>query len=581
MTTTPVTAPSPRGPVTTDAGFAQTTAFFDALYSDVPDDLHTLLWTVQGKRSSWVPLADGPAPIATRARSLADGGRDVYCAVTASTVAGMPDTRIAAAQSAGLFGLWADIDIADPDAHKKWNLPPSQDAAMELLDAAGLEPTLIVHSGHGLQAWWLFNEFWRFDSEAIRLEAAGLAQRWNTTLQVRAAERSWVVDSTFDLARVMRVPGTLNRKADPVVPVRLLVADGPRYEPDRFDDFAVDSAYLASRGLSPARSYVPDEFEVSEGNKVDFEALQALVDNDDTFKATWDNKRKDFTDQSPSSYDLSLATQAARASWSDSQIAALILAFRRRHKMDTAKALRKDYIDRTLARARDGLARDEATEALEEVGEALATAKASGDDEQVRDARRDGCDVLSQQLTVEILHIIRYLADPPLFAVVTPTATIAVGGADGILTWSKLRQSIWESVGVQIPRFKPAEWDRITAVIPRLWEDQDIGAEATERGEVASWLSTYLGQRPPVDDLDDAVASEYPFKGSDGRVMLFGPAFKRWLWLTYQERVSNKDLGRRLRAFGCEPDRVNVTDAGKRTSKGVWRLPAGAGGGVA
>ena len=49
-----------------------------------------------------------------------------------------------------------------------------------------------------------------------------------------------------------------------------------------------------------------------------------------------------------------------------------------------------------------------------------------------------------------------------------------------------MRQSIWESVGVQIPRFKPAEWDRITAVIPRLWEDQDIGAEATERGEVAS-----------------------------------------------------------------------------------------------
>lgn len=559
---------------------AQTHAFFDALLGYAPEHLHSLLWTLQDKRSSWVPLdtPDGPGAVANRARRLADSGKDVYCAVSLAAAAGMADARIKAANAAGIMGLWADIDIADPDVHKKWNLPPTLDAAFELLDATGVEPTLVVHSGHGLQAWWLFHEFWDFGDDGARLEAAGLAQRWNTTLQVRAAERQWVVDSVFDLARVMRVPGTLNRKGSPVMPVRLLRGDGPRYNPDDFDAYVVDGSYLSQRGLTPTRSYVPDEFEVSDANKPDFERLQALLDNDDTFRSTYDMKRKDFSDQSPSSYDMSLATQAARAGWTDQEIAALILAFRRRHRLDVAKALRADYINRTLARARDGLARDEATEALDEVGEALEEAKRSGDDEQIKDARRAALDVIGQQLGIEVLHFIKYLSEPPQFALVTPTATIPLGGADGILVWAKFRQAVWESVGHQIERFKAAEWDRVTSLIPRAWEEQDIGAEATERGEVAAWLSAYLSQRPPVDTVQEAAQSEYPFVGDDSRVVLFGPAFRRWLYLTYQERVTNKELGRRLRSFGCEPDKVNVEDPdGKRTSRGIWRLPSGAG----
>lgn len=563
---------------------AQTVEFFDQLLGYAPDHLHSLLWTLQDKRSTWTPLdtPEGPLGVAEKARRLADAGKDVYCAVSLSAAPGLADARIKAANAAGIMGLWADIDIADPDVHKKWNLPPTIEGALELLDASGLEPTMVVHSGHGLQAWWLFHEFWAFDTEGARLEAAGLAQRWNTTLQVRAAERSWVVDSVFDLARVMRVPGTLNRKGAPVMPVRLLSADGPRYNPDEFDQYVVDGTYLSQRGLTPTRSYVPDTFEVSDANKPDFERLQALLDNDDTFRATYDMKRKDFSDQSPSSYDMSLASQAARASWTDQEIAALILAFRRRHRLDYSKALRADYINRTLSRARDGLARDEATEALEEVGEALQEAKRTGDDEQIKDARRAALDVVGQQLGIEVLHFIKYLSEPPQFAVVTPTATIPLGQADGILVWAKFRQAVWETVGHQIDRFKAAEWDRVTSLIPQAWEEQDVGAEATERGEVAAWLSAYLSQRPPVDTVQEAAQSEYPFTGADDRVVLFGPAFRRWLYLTYQERVTNKDLGRRLRAFGCEPDKVNVEDPdGKRTSRGVWRLPAAAAAGVA
>jgi hypothetical protein len=548
-----------------------TKRFFAELHSDTPEHMHTLLWTLQDKRSTWVPLTAGPDTVASAARRLADSGKDVYCAVSAAAQPGLPETRIKSANSAGIMGLWADIDIADPDVHKKWNLPPTIDAALALLDSTGVDPTIVVHSGHGLQAWWLFHEFWAFDSDDQRLAAAGLAQRWNTTLQARAAERSWVVDSTFDLARVMRVPGTLNRKGTPVMPVTLIAADGPRYSPDDIDAHTVDETFL--RGVSAARSYQPDDVEVSEARQPDFERFQALIDNDPVFEATWRMKRKDMPDQSPSSYDFSLAIQAVKAAWTDQEITDLIIGFRRNNRLDMQKALRPDYCPRTIAKARDAVARDASTEELDDVVEALEAAKRSGDDEQVKDARRAGLDVVSSQLGIEVLHFIKYLSEPPAFALVTPVKTIDLGAADGILVWAKFKQAVWESVGHSIPRFKATEWDRITQVIPAAWEEADVGSEATDRGEVAAWLGQYLSQRPPVDTIDEAAASEYPFKDESGRVVMFGPAFRRWLYLTYQERVNHKQLGKRLRAFGCEPDKVNVEEAGRRTSRSVWRLP--------
>lgn len=556
----------------------QTATFFDSLFGYAPTELTALLWTLQDKKSTWVPLdtPTGAGLVAERARVLSDGSKDVYVAVSLAEHPGLPDTRIKSGSAAGIVGLWADLDIADPDVHKKWNLPPSVDATMELLHAAGLEPTVIVHSGHGLQAWWLFHEFWAFDDENARLEAAGLAQRWNTTLQVRAAERSWVVDSVFDLARVMRVPGTYNRKGTAPVPVQLLHADGPRYAPEDIEAFCVDGSMLASRGVTAGRSYVPDEFEISETNKPDFERFQALMDNDLRFELTWKMKRKDFADQSPSSYDMSLATQAANASWTDQEIAALLLAFRRQNKLDVSKALRPDYVRRTISKARDAISRDTAGEVLDELGEALDDARATGDPEVEKVTRRAALDGVSAQLTVEVTHLIKYLSDPPAWALATPVRTIPLGGSDGFLQWHKFRQAVVDGVNELIPRFKAPEWDQLCRLMLKAVEEQDVGAEATERGEVAAWMSQYLSQRPPVDSLADAATSENPFL-DDGGVVIFGPAFRRWVFLTFQEKINNKELGRRLRDYGCRPDKVNVeTSDGKRTSRGVWRLPAGA-----
>jgi hypothetical protein len=80
------------------------------------------------------------------------------------------------------------------------------------------------------------------------------------------------------------------------------------------------------------------------------------VSGSQLFWQTWNRQRADLPDQSQSGYDLSLATLAALHGWSDQEAANLIIAARRLHNEKPQKALRDDYIRRTLARARQAAA---------------------------------------------------------------------------------------------------------------------------------------------------------------------------------------------------------------------------------
>ena len=113
-----------------------------------------------------------------------------------------------------LPGLWADIDVKGP-AHKEQSLPPTKREALKILRGIPLSPSLIVDSGHGLQVWWLFKELWAFDSEGEREKAQELSSRFQATLRTKAEAHGWRLDGTHDLARVLRIPGTYNRKLEP------------------------------------------------------------------------------------------------------------------------------------------------------------------------------------------------------------------------------------------------------------------------------------------------------------------------------------------------------------------------------
>jgi hypothetical protein len=142
--------------------------------------------------------------------------------------------RGGASDTAALVGVWADIDIAGP-GHKHADdadlrLPVDVDEALQLLDDVGLQPTKVLHSGGGLQAWWLTHEPWVFESAAERAEAGALVAAWGDTLVELGRRRGLHVDQVGDLARILRPAGTWNRKPNREhVAVRSIVDDGPRH----------------------------------------------------------------------------------------------------------------------------------------------------------------------------------------------------------------------------------------------------------------------------------------------------------------------------------------------------------------
>jgi hypothetical protein len=142
----------------------------------------------------------------------------------------------------GIPALWVELDFKHP-AHKKLNLPESLDALLALLkEAIPLPPSIIILSGHGVHIYWLFRELWIFTDDEDQAAAAHLLRRLQATVKTTAALHGWDIDTTSDLARVLRVPDTMNWKIpDHPEPVRVLEADPDRrYNPHDFDAYLVD-----------------------------------------------------------------------------------------------------------------------------------------------------------------------------------------------------------------------------------------------------------------------------------------------------------------------------------------------------
>ena len=223
--------------------------FKDILYGDTETGWLTIFCT-PSRRTLWFRITD-PVPdldleqncylgIGVRQEKPVDGGGR-----------GKTDDII------GIPGLWLDLDYQSPGAHKtRHSLPPTENAARSLLDAAPYKPSLVVHSGHGLQVYWLFKELAGFGTRDDREAFSRLCRGWQQFFQQAGRDRGWHVDSTADLARVLRIPGTRNLKTDEAREVTVREADDFRYDPSDFDDFAEPGIAPAPRISAPSNGHL-------------------------------------------------------------------------------------------------------------------------------------------------------------------------------------------------------------------------------------------------------------------------------------------------------------------------------------
>lgn len=546
--------------------------FLNTLWHKAPADHYFLMWTMPDKRSRWFRASSEGMYSAAETVVRIRERNDIYIGASLSSRSYGSRQRVAAADTSGITGLWVDIDYNVGKAHKKPNLPPDQKSAIELLNRAPAKPTIIVHSGHGLQAWWLFDEPLIFADREEQVAAQELVKAWNFTIRDIARKDGWDVDATWDLARVMRLPGGLNHKSNPAPEVRILELndDNGRHSVDELRKHCKAPKTVKPKMLeeSNTRDY---GFLLKSNANPPFEKWEALRSADTGVEQAWARKRTRMADQSASAYDMALANFAAIAGWEDQEIVDLLIASRRAHG-DDLKLNRPDYYGRTIRKARDATSREQAPAIAEELIEELEYAQSEDDRSEVRNKL---CDWLSEVFKVGITRVERFESDPPTYRLLTENGWAHLGTTNELFQQQRLRAAIVEVVKQMPPRMKPKDFDQVVTVIVQASQSVDMGPETTAVGSVAVWLEDYLEQNEPMgeQDWDDStIIARAPFV-KDAHTHVFLQTVRQFIEQYEGEKVTVRELADRLKKYGAEPVKVNVSVSGSPTSRSVWRLP--------
>jgi hypothetical protein len=309
---------------------------------------------------------------------------------------------------------------------------------------------------------------------------------------------------------------------------------------------------------------------------VSMEKFEMLCEVEPKFKLSWERKRKDFEDQSASSYDLSLANFAAAAGWTDQEIANLMIASRRKHG-DELK-LRQDYYVGTIAKARQESAREQSSPPPHDKASAL---------QFIRDK-------------LELKELQELPKRGETYEMLVGSKLIIVGDVNALMSWSRLRNAIYEALGVVIPKLGKTEYE---GSLMRAWAiaKTDV-ATITDDEVMLGWLSRFRERwYAGIVDLysnepearESAVIALRRLRGqseraayyednstiagfvdTDGRWCLSLTELKRFAQQHCDEFVSEKELGKRLSRLGFFRRQIERTDGeGARIRAACWISP--------
>jgi hypothetical protein len=209
----------------------QLTRYLRLLYPHLPPQ-HWLVvsWQERYFQSRWFPVAQSKqvAPFLLKTARQ----HDVY--VGLGLRQRQTTGRGASADVRAIGGLWIEFDHASGH-HTTANLP-SREQLLQFLETLPFTFSMIVDSSGGFHCYLLFKELWIFESPEERDQAQALLRHFQRTVQHWAAEAGWHIDTTSDLARVLRPPGTLNHKGGTPQPVTLYQSTESRYDPSELED---------------------------------------------------------------------------------------------------------------------------------------------------------------------------------------------------------------------------------------------------------------------------------------------------------------------------------------------------------
>lgn len=516
------------------------------------------LWRLDRLASHW-HLATDPE-VCFRDIDRYAGATDVYFHVGLYAEATDTYHRGAAEGVSAIGGLWLDLDYLH-DAHGKKNLPPDREVAREFIRTLPFQPTVVIHTGHGFQAWWLFRELWTFESDDDRSKAENLSRRWQYSIKDALKGMGWDADCTWDLARILRLPGTINHKvaADPV-PVEIVEQnDDLRYNPSDFDEALPPENY---EPINLDFDYDPGSLILDPFAVPPFDKHQAALENDSKFRATWDHKRKELP--SASEYDFSLTSYGVMFGWDDQEIVDLCIAWRRKHGIEPK--LRQEYYADGLRKIRGDKSRQQAMEIV--------------DSGEVPEDRAPTLQLLSQLFGVPITGAIRRGSENARYSLLIDGVEVPVGTVAWLHQQQRVRDAIYEARGVSFLPCKPVRWLNALTLLSRVTmtvEMPDGGPVAETEAHLMNYTREiaygFAGDAPWKDALPTAA----PFV-RDERVWVNVEALREHLFV-HGIRADGNEIRNNLSRLGFTASSNGASGRPTGSSRVInlkyWRSPAG------
>ncbi len=593
--------------------------FLDELFAKAPPGSHFHLWRKQGKYSHWMrtgdhsPVSDFLAP---------DMDYYVCPALFPSPMSG--DKRGTEAQASGTVGFYLDIDFAHGVHKKAAHLPPDMDAAMSLLNALPAPCSAVVSSGHGIQAWVMLSEAFMFADQLDMARFKAVSIKWARTIQAAAAARGWKVDSTFDVVRLGRLPGSLNNKDSAPVPVELLGWTEKRYSIEELEKLS--EAHATAPMAKPVDLSLDAE---AMGEDVNVFFLEALCDANPNAAAVVAGVRQGTSD---SESDMTIANMARNyfgqngleGADLENAIAHCVRANRINTGNKVEKASRASYVLKTVAAAmasREGYERVpvesnparpvEGVPAGRETGEPGAPPLPEGGEgkngEHVPVGRAgsseraeadhapepahgpkaapvDRARIASALKTANfilgvfkggITRVVRLVADEPEYILHFDNgATYTVGGIDKLMSVVAVGHAVADCLRVLAPPIKGQRVEQLREALLQAVEDEHIGEEATSAGQGRAWLGHFVASNPPADCFDPTGGSPC-WVNESGRIMVLGPSLHTYVRMVLGEGgLGHKGFGKILRAAGCIPAQVRIRPkSGESSTRSAWVLP--------
>lgn len=552
--------------------------FLKTLFHDKPDKDHILIWEKRKdkKVSYWFKKTQD----AIKHFEKYGINQDTYVGCGTSAKALSAYARCKAEDISGIPAAWLDVDILDP-VHSKSNLPENEEKAKEIIAAFPLAPTMTVHSGHGFQFWWVFKQFGRLPDQKSHDRAADLLHKFTWSMRDRARSLGYDLDMTFDLSRVFRIPGGMNFKDETPLPVRLDNCTENFYTPLEFQDalnkFREDLGDNATP-IEDRKSVKVVNTSVINGKTLVLNPqanppqpkFDTLMEFDSKLKASWEHRAKFKSgDESPSAYDLSIASILFANEFTEQEIVDTLIAFRRNNNLP-AKLIEK-YYERTLVTASSVIRQNNQFKELNNILIDMAN-NVAVNNTKIDEIKNKAKKCISDIIGINTIKIEKLMIDPAEYRIITNNKVIPLGTIHNITNQAHFRDRLADAIGVFLPYLSKTVWRNLSQAMLNICEEVSAGEDTSNTGLVRYWLKEYLTTFAPLYDPNEAEHSKRAFfEGS--LFFIFGQELRKYCQTFQREPISSKKMGVMLKDYGFIPDQKNFkNENGSYRNRAIWKI---------